>query len=255
VNALSTVRIAVLYPEVLGTYGDSGNGLALESRLRTRSFPVERMDVAPDQTVPLSCDIYLLGGSEDGPQAFVADLLANAQLERALERGAAVVAVCSGMQLLGREFPGADGRRRRGLDLLPCITVSPPDGMDRAVGEVVLSPVAWKGVGEIVGFENHRGQTVVDRGATPLGRCLRGFGNNQWSVPSERADGVIRGRILGTYLHGPVLALNPRLADAVLTQVIGPLPEVDDPEFEAHVALARSRRLTKFAHRRGRGCR
>jgi lipid II isoglutaminyl synthase (glutamine-hydrolysing) len=250
VTKTSAVRIAVLYPEVLGTYGDSGNGLALETRLRARDLPVERVDVNAEQALPLSCDIYLLGGSEDGPQEYVAGLLAQAHLEKAVEHGAALVAVCSGMQLLGREFPGADGRPRRGLDLLPCTTVRPFDGLGRAVGDVVLNSVAWGRVGQIVGFENHRGQTMLDAGAVPLGTCLKGFGNNQCSSPSERADGVVQGRIVGTYLHGPVLALNPRLADAVLRQVVGPLAEVDDPDFDRRVAQARRRRLTRRANRR-----
>jgi lipid II isoglutaminyl synthase (glutamine-hydrolysing) len=241
----SAVRIAVLYPEVLGTYGDGGNGLALVRRLQARDLPVERLDIGPEQTVPLSCDIYLLGGSEDGPQEYVAGLLAQAHLERAVERGAALVGVCSGMQLLGREFPGADRRPSRGLELLPCKTVLPANDVKRAVGDVVLSPVAWSSVGQIVGFENHRGQTILDPDAVPLGRCLKGFGNNQWSPASQRADGVVRGRILGTYLHGPVLALNPLLADAVLGQVVGAMPPVDDPGFDGRVALARRRRFAR----------
>ena len=238
----SAVRIAVLFPEALGTYGDNGNGLALSHRARARGLTADLVQVTPGEPIPLSCDVYLLGGSEDGPQEFVAGLLEHSHLEDAVDRGAAIFGVCSGMQLLGREFPGRNGMRQ-GLGLLPCVTVEPQEGQPRTVGEAVVQPVGLEGVGQIVGFENHRLTTVLDPDAIPLGRCVRGYGNDRSAVASHRMDGVVQDRVVGTYLHGPVLALNPALADAVLGLVLGSLPDVDDPRFDAKVESARRRRL------------
>lgn len=245
----SSVRIAVLLPEILGTYGDGGNALALAFRLEIRGLAAEVIPVRADQKVPLSCDLYLLGGSEDGPQEFVAGWLASSNLEGAVAAGAAIVAVCSGLQMLGREFPGRDDRPLAGLGLLPCTTIGPRPGAARAVGEVVVQASALEGVGDVIGFENHRGRTMLDPGARPLGTCVRGFGNDRSAGPGHRVDGVVGDRILGTYLHGPVLALNPLLGDAVLAWVVDPLPTVDDPDFDAQVARARRRRLTKVPRR------
>jgi CobQ-like glutamine amidotransferase family enzyme len=240
----------VLLPEILGTYGDGGNAAALGYRLSARGLSVELVPVGADQVVPLSCDLYLLGGSEDGPQEFVAGWLASGDLARAAAGGAGVVAVCSGLQLLGREFPGPDDRPRPGLGLLPCTTLAPAPGLPRAVGDVVVRGTPWQSVGDVIGFENHRGRTVLDPGATPLGSCVRGHGNDRSAGPGHRVDGVVHGRIVGTYLHGPVLALTPLLADVVLSWVLDPLPPVDDPAFDAQVASARRRRLvTRHAWR------
>jgi CobQ-like glutamine amidotransferase family enzyme len=252
VTGPSAVRIAVLFPEMLGTYGDGGNALALAFRLQLRGLRSEVIQVGADQRVPVACDLYLLGGSEDGPQEFVADVLAEGHLATAVSGGAGVLAVCSGMQLLGREFVGRDDRPRAGLGLLPCRTFAPTDGTPRTVGEVVVRSTAFGAIGDIVGFENHRGQTVLEPGATPLGTCLRGFGNTRAAEPSHRVDGVLQGKVLGTYLHGPVLALNPQLADAVLAWATGPLAPVDEPEYDLHVAQARRRRLPWGSPRRAR---
>jgi CobQ-like glutamine amidotransferase family enzyme len=238
----SAVRIAVLYPELLGLYGDAGNALALSRRLLARGIDAELVEVSWGTTVPLSCDIYLLGGSEDGPQEYAVEALAGAHLERAVDADAAVVAVCSGLQMLGREFPGRDGRPVKGLGLLPCRTIRAAENTQRTVGDVILRDTAFPGLGDVVGFENHAGQTVLDPGAHPFGRCVRGVGNRRDREPEDRVDGVVLGSVLGSYLHGPILALNPALADAVLSWVTGPLAAVDDAMYNRRVAAARRRR-------------
>lgn len=238
----SAVRIAVLYPELLGLYGDAGNAVALGRRLLARGIGVELVEVSSNETVPLSCDIYLLGGSEDGPQEYAVEALAAAHLDRAIEAGAAVLAVCSGLQMLGREFPGRNGRAVKGLGLLPCRTVRAAAGTPRTVGNVILRDTTFADIGDVVGFENHAGQTTLDVDAQPFGRCVRGVGNRLDSKPNERVDGVVLGAVLGTYLHGPVLALNPTLADAVLGLVTGPLACVVETTYSRRVAAARRRR-------------
>jgi lipid II isoglutaminyl synthase (glutamine-hydrolysing) len=238
----SSVRVAVLSPELLGTYGDAGNTLALTHRLGLRGIAADLVEVAAGTPVPESCDVYLLGGSEDGPQEYVAEWLSSGALTHAVEQGAVVVGVCSGLQLLGHSFPGLDGRPLAGLGLLPCHTVRPDAVDQRAVGHVVVTPLAWPDLPDIVGFENHQGRTQLEPGAMPLGLCRRGYGNDRTAAPDQRMDGAVNGRVVGTYLHGPVLALNPLLTDTILAGVVGPLPAVEDPAL-SRVQDARRRRL------------
>jgi len=240
----STVRIAVVFPDMLGTYGDGGNTIGLTYRLRARGMDAQVVAVNGDDPLPLSCDIYLIGGSEDCPQERAAERLAHGELARAVDRGAAVLVVCSGLQLLGLSFPARDGRSLPGLGLLPCHTTHPPAGTARAVGHVIVRPQPASRLPDVVGFENHRARTILEPGATPLGACLRGYGNDPTAPESDRVDGIVHGRLVGTYLHGPVLALNPALADLLLSWVVGDLAPLIDPAHDDRVHHARHRRLT-----------
>ncbi|MBK9180423.1 MAG: glutamine amidotransferase [Acidimicrobiales bacterium] len=224
----SAVRIALLVPELLGTYGDNGNALVLERRLTWRGIPAEVLRVEGGAPLPSEADLYLLGGGEDRPQILACEeLAASAVLPRVVDRGAAVFGVCAGFQLLGRSFPGADGAPRPGLGLLDARTRR-GDG-PRAVGEVVVSPQVASGLPLLTGFENHGGVTELGPGVTPLGTVLAGVGNG-----AGRGDeGAVAGRVIGTYLHGPVLARNPALADLLLSFVVGPLDPLDDADVDA----------------------
>lgn len=253
----SAIRIAVLYPEMLGTYGDGGNAIALTFRARARGHGCTVLQVPADAPIPRECDLYLLGGSEDGPQEYVAERLAHGDaLARAVDRGAGVLAVCSGMQLLGEQFPGRADRPAPGLGLLPCRTSPPASTAARAVGHVQAQPCDGilprdEGTGapapDLLGFENHRGRTTLLPGAAPLARLVRGHGNDPDLPAGQRVDGVLHGRVLGTYLHGPVLALNPALADLLLGWVLGwppgAAPPLDDPAHEEQVEQVRRRHL------------
>ena len=106
----SAVRIGVLFPDLLGTYGDGGNAVVLAQRLAWRGIPVDVVTVAAGQAAPDSCDLYLVGGGEDGPPVQATRELAESRaLHRAVDAGAAVLAVCAGMQILGHRFPDASG--------------------------------------------------------------------------------------------------------------------------------------------------
>ena len=202
--------IGLLLPDVLGTYSDRGNALVLAQRARWRGLGAEVIEVRADSTPPTSCDIYVLGGGEDAAQAYAAGWLAGHRALRAALERAQVLAVCAGLQLLGSWTVDARGQRHEGAGLLD-LTTSP--GRRRAVGEVVLDAHA-AGLPPVLGFENHRGRTR--RGDVPaLGRVARGTGNG------DGTDGVLTGTVVGTYLHGPVLARNPSLADLLLSRATG----------------------------------
>lgn len=229
----SAVRVALLYPELLGTYGDRGNARVLVQRLAWRGVPAELVEAPWGEPVPASCDIYVLGGGEDSPQASAAAaLIAEGVLNRAVDDGAAVLGICAGFQILGHSFFGPDGAARPGIGLLDCTTAR--RASPRIVGEILVEPNsdAWGGGGgaepslpALSGYENHAGLTDLGAGATPLGKVEVGVGNG------DGTEGAIGGRVVGTYLHGPVLARNPALADLILSWFAGEkLEPLDDSE-------------------------
>jgi len=215
----SVVDIALVYPELLGTYGDGGNALVLARRLTERGIGARVVDVGINEGVPRDAQIYLLGGGEDAPQFTALDALRRSgALNDAADAGAVVLAVCAGFQLVGTALVDGDGRAIDGLGLVDAVTTRAPK---RLVGEVVVRDDTL-GTGWIVGFENHRGVTAIGAGGRPLGPR-----HPERGCPS---DGVVAGHVVGTYLHGPVLARNPRLADQLLEWVVGPLAPFADPQ-------------------------
>lgn len=219
----SAVRVALLYPELLGTYGDRGNARVLVQRLAWRGVPVELVEAPWGVPAPASCDIYVLGGGEDSPQASAAAALTSeGAVHRAVENGAAVLGICAGFQILGHSFFGPDGKARPGLGLLDCTTAR--RASPRIVGEILVEPNPDVGLPALSGYENHAGLTDLGAGATALGRVDVGVGNG------DGTEGAIGGRVVGTYLHGPVLARNPALADMILSWFAGELEPLDDSE-------------------------
>jgi len=220
-GAESVLRTVWIYPDLLSTYGDRGNLLILTRRAQLRSMPVETIEVRSDQPLPTTADIYLLGGGEDGPQALGAQrLIADGGLHRAAARGSVVFAVCAGYQLLGGSF-FAKGAKCAGLDLLD---LHSDRGPSRAVGELAGEIDPRLGLPPLSGFENHGGRTHLGSGVSALARVSTGVGNDGSS------EGAWRGKLLGTYSHGPALARNPAMADLLLRWATGAqnLPPLDD---------------------------
>jgi CobQ-like glutamine amidotransferase family enzyme len=220
-----SVKIVSIFPEVLGTYGDHGNARILAHLVRRSGETPEVVTVSVNEAVPLDGDVYLLGGGEDGPQALAARRLREGSpLHHVVKRGAAILAVCAGYQLLGRSFV-AEGKTLPGLGLLPIESVPAPK---RMVGEVLSEPLIGISQALMTGFENHGGMTILDDGAQPLARVRHGNGNGD-----DGYDGVIHASIIGTYLHGPVLARNPGLAQLLLARV-GIAVEPSAPHWKLH---------------------
>ncbi|MBV8561343.1 MAG: glutamine amidotransferase [Acidimicrobiia bacterium] len=222
----SSVTIALLYPELLGTYGDSGNAVVLAQRLRWRGIEVDVIRLGAGATVPTSCDVYLMGGGEDGPQALAArELSESGALHTAVDKGAVVFGTCAGIQVLGHEFANPDGTPHRGLGLLDVRTVRGTG--KRAVGELLSEPLI-DGLPVLTGYENHGAITHLGPGVRPLGRLVHGVGNGG----GDNSEGAVSGRILATYMHGPALARNPALADLLLSWTVGDLEPLDDTDVE-----------------------
>ena len=223
------LTIALVYPELLGTYGDGGNALVLEERARRRGIDAEVVRVGIGDDVP-DASLYLLGGGEDGPQRLGAELLRESSFASRVDDGGFVFAVCAGLQLLGTTFAVEGDDEFEGLGLVSAITQR---GSTRSVGDLVVA----LGDAELVGFENHGGRTTLGPGVVPFGTVEIGRGN----------DGVVDGfrteNIWATYAHGPVLAINPWLADAILSRVLvrelEPLASVADELYAERRATVR----------------
>lgn len=229
----SGLRFVSIYPMLLGTYGDGGNLRVLAHRARARGYDVEAVELDAGEPVPSGADLYVLGGGEDDAQVAAARALrADGGLNRAVDAGAVVFAVCAGYQLLGSEFPGSDGVIEPGLGLLDVTTSRLPK---RAVGELLATPVGGSALTQpLTGYENHAGGTTLGPAARPLAHVQVGIGNGGDNAGGPSSEGAVQGRLLGTYLHGPGLARNPELADLLLSWVVGSaLPAWEDADIDA----------------------
>lgn len=220
------IRIGLVLPDVMGTYGDGGNAVVLRQRLRLRDIPAEIVEITLDGPVPDSLDLYTLGGAEDYAQRLATrHLIRHPGLQRAVDRGAPVLAICAAIQVLGHWYETSAGERVEGVGLLDVTTSPQPD---RTIGEVVSEPLIDGLTESLTGFENHRGGTVLGPSARPLARVVKGAGNRL----GDGIDGAVQGSVVATYLHGPCLARNPELADLLLSRVVGPLGPLPLPEVD-----------------------
>jgi CobQ-like glutamine amidotransferase family enzyme len=233
--AESAVRIGLVLPDVMGTYGDGGNAVVLRQRLRLRGIDAEIVEITLGDPVPSDLDLYTLGGAEDYAQRLATKhLIRYPGLQRAAARGAPVLAICAAIQVLGHWYETSAGERVDGVGLLDLTTSPQPV---RTIGELVGTPLIDGLTQPLTGFENHRGGTVLGADATPLAAVTKGAGNRA----GEGADGAVQGSVVATYMHGPCLARNPELADLLLSRVAGELAplQLDD------VALLRRERLAR----------
>jgi CobQ-like glutamine amidotransferase family enzyme len=243
------IRVGHLYPDYLNIYADRGNIAVLARRAEWRGHRLEVDAVGMGEPLrPGEHDLLYVGGGQDREQLLVAeDVAAKAeQLRDVVAGGAAVLAVCGGYQLLGRGYRGFHGEDMPGAGILPLETVA---GERRMIGDVLLECELVPGEKRtLAGFENHAGRTRLDDGAEPLGRVVAGFGNDGESG----YEGCRAGRVVGTYLHGPLLPRNPWLADWLLAQALAHgmgsaeaprfEPLADELESEAHAVSAQRAR-------------
>lgn len=208
-----------LYPDLLDLYGDRGNIMTLAARAKWRGIDVELRRVSIGEDLDFSrADIVFLGGGSDREQGLLMEDLSKrtGELKEAIENGLVLLGICGGYQLLGHYFQTGNGQKIPGLGILDLYTVA---GNKRLIGNVIVEMDAGlkREVGEeslhtLVGFENHSGKTYLGSGLQPLGKVLRGYGNNG----EDSLEGVRYKNVFGTYLHGPLLPKNPHLADLLL---------------------------------------
>lgn len=208
--ANSTLRVCALYPSRMNIYADRGNLLILERRCAWRGigFALTAAETG-DGIDPEAHDLFYIGGGQDRDQVQIAsDMLATkrAALKQAADSGRVILAVCGGFQLLGESYELAD-QTVGGLGLVGLKTVR--ESGPRLIGNVVIEVEVGGRPRRLAGFENHGGRTYLDDGTTPLGRVVKGFGNNG----RDGFEGVRERNVFGTYLHGPLLPKNVWFAD------------------------------------------
>jgi CobQ-like glutamine amidotransferase family enzyme len=237
----ATLRVCALYPDLMNIYADRGNIAVLRARCEWRGlgFSLSASGIG-ERLDPASADLFYMGGGQDRDQAAVArDMVATKRdaLHEAAGRDAVVLAVCGGYQLLGHSYQMGD-EELPGVGLVDLTTVrgSGPRLIGNCAIEADLGAGGAKRV--IAGFENHGGRTHLGAGEKPLGRVLRGHGNNG----EDGFEGVHRRNVIGTYLHGPLLPKNVWLADRLIELALGVELEPLDDAFEdaAHASARRA---------------
>jgi CobQ-like glutamine amidotransferase family enzyme len=235
--------VCALYPDLMNIYADRGNLLLLRRRCEWRGLSFSLAASGLGETLdPDAADLFYIGGGQDRDQRLCAFDLAELKrdaLHEAAARGAAILAVCGGYQLLGHSYELGD-EELPGVGLIDLRTVR-TDG-PRLIGnvaiEVRLDPDGPARV--LAGFENHGGRTHLGSGEQPLGRVLTGHGNNG----RDGHEGVRRGNVVGTYMHGPLLPKNAWFADWLIAAALGldhPLaPLGDELETAAHAEARRA---------------
>jgi CobQ-like glutamine amidotransferase family enzyme len=243
-----TLRVCALYPDLMNIYADRGNMLVLERRCAWRGIGFEIVASGLGELLdPDAADLFYIGGGQDRDQRLCAqDLIETKRdaLHAAAARNAVVLGVCGGYQLLGRSYT-LDHERIPGVGLLDVETVR--EGA-RLIGNVAIE-VALNGQRASVsptprvlaGFENHGGRTRLATGQQPLGRVLKGYGNDG----ASGAEGAIRANTIGTYLHGPLLPKNVWFADWLIGAALGIEPDRlavldDELEHDAHLSARRA---------------
>jgi lipid II isoglutaminyl synthase (glutamine-hydrolysing) len=215
-NDVATSRVTLtlghLYPDQLNLYGDRGNILVLRERCRRRGINLRVVGLGiGDALAPDEYDILFIGGGQDKEQAPVAQDLLEVKgigLWAAIEDDMPVLAVCGGYQLLAHYYRPATGPDMRGLGVFDAWTIHKGPRIPRCIGDIAIS---WNGQ-TLVGFENHGGRTYLGT-AQPLGKVLKGFGNNA----QDETEGAVYRNTFGTYMHGSLLPKNPHFADYLIS--------------------------------------
>lgn len=234
-----SIRLLQLYPRDMNIYGDWGNALTLKRRLEWHGYDVELLEYNPGDKFPVQVDLIVGGGGQDSGQDVIQnDLLAiGPRLHELAEGDVPMLMICGLYQLFGKFFKTQDGHVIKGIGLLDIETHAGPE---RLIGNIVTKSDQF---GEIIGYENHSGQTFLGRKVEPLGHVIKGAGNNG----QDDTEGACYRNVIGSYLHGSLLPKNPPLADFLIEKAVTKKygefkPTVIDDRF---AELARERALKR----------
>ena len=205
------LRVCHLYGNLMNTYGDNGNLLMLQHRAKKLGYEVETTLISLEEDFnPDDFDIVMFGGGQDYEQTVVAKDLQNKKdaLIQYIEDDGVVVAICGGFQLLGRYYVNASGERLNGISAIDVCT----NGQfpNRLIGDVEIVNEEF---GETyLGYENHIGRTYLGKNMKPLGKVVKGYGNNE----EDHVEGCHYKNVFCSYFHGPILVRNQHLADRII---------------------------------------
>jgi lipid II isoglutaminyl synthase (glutamine-hydrolysing) len=216
---MMNLKIGYLYGDLMNIYGDTGNITSLKKRAEWRGIEVElEIKSLKSKIKKGEIDLFFFGGGQDQSQEVVAkDLQDKAEvLNSEIERGVPLLAICGGYQLLGDYYQPFDGPKLKGIGLFPIYTKA---SNDRMIGNIVIESTIPQTIDHkpyLVGFENHSGKTYLKEKAKPLGKVVKGFGNNG----DDKTEGCIYMNAIGCYMHGPLLPKNPQLADWLIKKAL-----------------------------------
>lgn len=205
-----TLTILHLYPRDMNIYGDWGNVLVLKRRAEWHGFSPKIIDYNPGDRFPKDIDIIVGGGGQDsGQDKIQSDLLKiGPALHELAQQGTPMLVICGLYQLFGKFFQTHDNRVIQGIGLFDIETVAKPK---RLIGNILTRSEQF---GDIIGYENHSGQTYLSHNVRPLGTVIRGEGNND----RDKTEGARWKNVIGSYMHGSLLPKNPRIADWLIEQ-------------------------------------
>ncbi len=208
------VKIAHLYPDMLNLYGDRGNIIVLTQRMQARGIDVQVTPVTMGMSFDSDeFDILFVGGGQDFEQDVLLDDLKKGkdiQIKKAVENNKVFLAICGGYQMLGKYYKTFDGKKLEYMGVLDFYTEG---RKERMIGNYAFK--TKEGI-EIVGFENHSGRTYLSNSLEPLGKIIRGYGNNG----EDGMEGVRYKNTFGTYSHGPILPKNSQFADLLISKAV-----------------------------------
>lgn len=202
----------MLYPKEMNIYGDLGNLLVLKKRLRLNGFEPNIIFYEPGNDFPKNVDIVLGGGGQDSGQDKIKDDLPNIKenLKALANNDVPMLLVCGMYQLFGNYYVKSNNEEIRGLSIFNLHTIA---SEDRHIGNIITKNEKF---GEIIGYENHSGLTYLGQGQDSLSDVVAGFGNNG----EDKKEGARFKNVIGTYLHGPLLPKNPKIADDLIKNAV-----------------------------------
>lgn len=209
---LRTINLLQLYPRDMNIYGDWGNVQVLTQRLKWHGYKVNLLEYNPGDTLPADIDLLIGGGGQDSGQDKIQDDLLRIapQLKKLADNGTPMLLICGLYQLFGKFFKTQDGHIIKGIGILNIETHAGPE---RLIGNIITHSEQF---GDIIGYENHSGQTFLGSGVQPLGVIRKGAGNNG----QDDSEGARYKNIIASYLHGSLLPKNPAIADFLIEQAV-----------------------------------
>ena len=203
-----SITVLQLYPKDMNIYGDHGNLLVIQRRLQWYGYEPNIIHYNVGDTFPENVDIVIGGGGQDSGQEIIHEDLVKIgpKLKELAENDVPMLMVCGLYQLFGNFFKTLNGTTLTGIGVLDIETHGTHE---RLIGNIVT---ATEEFGEIIGYENHSGQTFLGKNTQPFANVLKGAGNNS----KDSHEGARYKNVIGTYLHGSILPKNPRLADFLI---------------------------------------
>lgn len=213
------INIGWLYPDLMNTYGDRGNIIALNYRAKMMGIDaiVNKISINEPGNSISKMDIIFMGGAQDKQQEIVNQDLKNKGefLKKAINDGVPGLYVCGAYQFLGKYYKEADGNIINGIGAFDLYTESPGLNVPRCIGNIVIESKLFPGI-KLVGFENHGGRTYLADKKLAFATVIKGYGNNG----EDETEGIFYKNSFGTYLHGPILPKNPELADYLIKKAV-----------------------------------